>query len=243
MTLPSVQDLYQVTDKSWPPAQQSANGVWIIREGQGGGSRVSSATANGPITQADLPVAEQAMRALGQVPQFMIRHGDDDLDQLLATAGYQIKDPVNLYVAPVSDIALTPIPPVTSFEVWPPLAAQAEIWAEGGIGPTRLAVMERAPQPKTTFLGRIDDTPAGTAYVGSHLGVAMIHAIEITPDQRRKGLARHLITGAAFWAQRAGLSHVSLVCTQANLAANALYASMGFTRVGQYHYRILPEDT
>lgn len=241
MTLPTVQTLYGVTGATWPAASVARVGPWTIRAGRGGGSRVSAATAEGPFSVDDLAAAQAAMTALGQPSQFMIRAGEAALDTLLAGQGYSIKDPVNLYAAPVAALTTHRPPPVTSFQVWPPLAAQAEIWTAGGIGPARLAVMDRAPQPKTTLLGRIGERPAGTVYIGIHAGIAMIHALEILPAYRRRGLARHLMHAAGFWAADHAATHLSLIVTQANAGANALYASLGLTLVGQYHYRILPE--
>ena len=242
MTLPDAHALYAVTEESWPPASIRRLGPWTIREGKGGGGRVSAATAESPATDADVDTAEAAIRALGQSPFFMIREGDGALDNQLAARGYRIVDPVNLYAAPARSIATKRPPPVTAFTIWPPLQIQRDIWAAGGIGPGRLAVMDRAPQPKTTLLGRLNDRPAATAYVGSAHGCAMIHALEVTASARRQGLARLITRAAAFWALDHGLETLSLVTTQANVAANGLYASLGMSVVGQYHYRMLPED-
>ena len=239
MKNPTAAELYDVIEGTWPPANRTTVGPFIIREGQGGGSRVSAAT--GPADETDLPLAEEAMRALGQPCQFMIRDGEADFDAVLAGKGYRIKDPVTLYAAPIDRIATHRPPPVTTFEVWPALAIQADIWAEGGIGSERMAVMERADCPKTTILGRINDTPAGTAYVGISNGIAMFHALEVAQRFRRQGLAAHMIRAMAFWARENGAKHFALVVTEANVGANALYASLGFDVVGHYHYRILPE--
>ena len=241
MTLPDAQKLYAVIDGTWPAAAKHAIGPWTIRIGQGGGSRVSAATAALPVQDSDIPLAQETMREAGQTPLFMIREGDNDLDQWLAAREYVIKDPVNMYAAPIELIATQRPPPVTTFEVWPPLAAQAEVWAAGGIGEGRLAVMDRARHPKTTLLGRVHDRPAGTGFVGIAVGCAMIHALEIAVEYRRRGLARHLTQAAAFWAQDQGANYLTLVTTQANAGANALYSSLGMTLVGQYHYRTLPE--
>jgi len=241
MTLPDVQTLIEVVAATWPAAARHPVGPWVIRDGQGGGQRVSAATASGPVRPDDLAQAEAAMRALGQTPLVMLRPGEEDLDQVLAAAGYVQRDITRLYAAPVDRIATRRPPPVTSFQVWPPLAIQAEFWAAGGIGPARLAVMERAPQPKTSLLGRLDDQPAGTVYVGSALGCAMIHALEIAPGFRRRGLAGHLTRAAAFWARDQGLAYLSLAATQANEGAHRLYTSLGLEVVGQYHYRVHPE--
>jgi GNAT superfamily N-acetyltransferase len=241
MTLPSLETLYTVIEGTWPPAEKQALGPWTIRLDDSGSSRVSAATAQGPVTDADIPLAENAMRAAGQTPLFMLRAGENALDEMLAARGYVVKDVTNLYAAPVEAVATKRPPPVTSFEVWPPLAAQEEIWAAGGIGKGRLAIMARAADPKTTLLGRLNDQPAGTVYLGIAAKCAMIHALEIATAHRRQGLVQYLTRAAAFWAQENGADYLTLVTTQVNDAANALYTSLGMTHVGQYHYRRLPE--
>jgi GNAT superfamily N-acetyltransferase len=242
MNTPDLNIVLAAIDGTWPAASVHNVGPWIIREGQGGDSRVSAATTDQNVTAGDLPSAEAAMRDLGQPPLFMIRDGQDDLDQMLAGAGYGIKDPVNLYLAPVDAIAIKRPPPVSTFEVWPPLAAQIEIWEQGGIGPDRIAVMHRAKGAKTTLLGRTNDRPAGATFVAAHGSIAMAHAVETAPDYRRRGLARHMMTAAAFWAQAQGRTHLAVLCTEANTGANALYSGMGFAQIGQYHYRIKESD-
>ncbi|SMY08414.1 GNAT family N-acetyltransferase [Flavimaricola marinus] len=230
--------LYAVIEATWPSASVRQVGPFLIRTGLGGGSRVSAATITAPVTAADLPQAEAEMEALGQPKIFMIRAGDDALDALLEAEGYVIKDPVVGFVAPVSALTAQRPPPVSTFEVWPPLAVQREIWAAGGIGPARLAVMDRVTGPKTTILGRVDDTPAGCAFVACHGPHAMLHALETSGLHRRKGVAARMLTACAFWAKGQGAETFSLVVTQANTGAHALYASLGMEPVGQYHYRI-----
>ncbi len=235
--MPGVRHLYSVIDSTWPAASERAHGPWLIREGQGGGQRVSAARALAPVTAADLPAAEAAMLALDQPRIFMIREGDTDLDAMLADAGYPIVDPVNLYVAPLSELTTERPPRVTTFDIWEPLAIMRDIWAEGGIGPGRIAVMERANCPKTGLFGRSNNRPAATGYVAIHDRVAMVHALEVLPQHRRAGLGRHMMRQASFWAAAQGATHMSVLCTKANIGANALYTSLGLTHVGQYHYR------
>ncbi|MDA9249895.1 GNAT family N-acetyltransferase [bacterium] len=227
-------------DGTWPAKGIRAVDGWTIREGAGGGSRVSCASQLDP--NARIEDAEKAMRALGQTPLFMVRIGEDTLDQDLDDHGYIIKDPVTFYTCATHDLATQRPPPVTCFEVWPPLATQTEIWATGGINADRLDIMDRAQGAKTTVLGRLDNTPAGTAFAAIHAGTAMVHAIETAYDFRRQGLARHMIRALAFWAQSNGAQTVALLVTTANTGANALYASMGFAAVGGYQYRIHPSE-
>lgn len=232
---------YAVTEATWPEAARRDLGTITLREGQGGGSRVSAATVNGVATEEQIAAAEDAMRAMGQDCLFMVRDGEVALDAQLAARGYVVKDPVNLWLCPVAQLTDTPMPRVTTFCVWEPLAIQREIWAEGGIGPERLAVMARVQGPKTALLARNRDKPAGAGFVAIHDGVAMVHALEILPHQRRAGMGAWMMRQAAFWAQDHGAQELAVLCTKRNDGANGLYASLGMEPAGEYHYRILQE--
>ncbi len=230
-------DVLAVTDATWPAARRHAAGAFTVREGLGGGQRVSAATAEGDWTGADIDAAEARHRALGQVPLFLIRPGEDRLDEALATRGYAVKDPVNLIAAPVAAVAAE-APALMTFAIWPPLAIMNDLWDEGGIGAGRRDVMVRAGGPKTAVLGRIGDRAVGTAFVAVHDGTAMLHALTVSETARRRGLATHMMRTAAKWAQDHGAQRFSVLVTRDNLPANALYASLGMRIVGQYHYRI-----
>ncbi|MCQ0092448.1 N-acetyltransferase [Roseovarius sp. M141] len=241
MINPDARALLTVVQATWPAYAQQSLGPWILRDGRGGGKRASAATACGPVTHADLAAAEVAMRAMGQRPCFMIRDGDAAIDALLAQASYEVIDPVAMYAAPLVDLAMDTPEPTASFHIWEPLAIQREIWAGGGIGPARVAVMNRVHGAKTALLGRKDGRAAATGFAAIHDGMAMVHALEVLPVYRRQGTARALMLEAARWAAPLGARYLAVVCTEANTAANALYASMGMHRVGRYHYRQQPQ--
>ena len=236
-------DLFEVIDATWPAARLHEVGGFVLREGAGGGKRVSAASLRdaAAFDTADLPRVEAAHRALGQPPLFMIRAGDDRLDAELEACGYVIVDPVTIYEGPLASFTATPIPPITAFDIWPPLAIMDEIWLDGHIGPARRAVMDRADCAKTGLLGRIDDRAAGVGYVGLHAGVAMIHALHVLPEWRRRGLAGYMLQQAGFWAEAQGARAMTLVVTCANLGAIKLYESFGMQKMGQYHYRLHPD--
>ncbi len=231
---------YAVVEATWPAAAKRSLGPVTLREGHGGGSRVSAASLEGSATADDFDAAEQAMRAMGQDCLFMIRDGQDALDNQLAARGYLVKDPVNLWVCPIETLTDVEIPRVTAFALWSPLEIQREIWISGGIGRERQAIMERAAGPKAALLGRYNDKPAGAGFVAIHEGVAMVHALEILPHQRRHGMGAWMMRQAAFWAAANGATEMAVLCTKENAGANGLYASLGMTRSGQYHYRYLP---
>lgn len=230
--------LSALIDATWPPARMIPLNDWTIREGASGGSRVSAATGSGEIGPA-----EAAMRDLGQSPTFMIRAGEEALDQTLSDQGYRIKDPVTVYSCHVAQLTGQRPPPVSCFEVQGRLAIQEEIWAAGGIDAARLAIMDRAPGPKATVLGRAGDQAAGTLFAAQSGDTVMLHAIETLDRFRRQGVARRMMTAAAFWAQDQGATTLTLLVTRANGGANALYSSLGMTAAAGYHYRIKDQGT
>lgn len=233
-------DYFETLEHTWPAAEKMDCGPFTLRRGLGGGSRVSSAYANGPVSVSDIEAAEHGMRGLDQSPLFMVRPGETDLDDLLEARGYEKFDAVNIYACPAVQLTDLPIPRVTCFVIWEPLEIIREIWISGGIGQARQNVMERVDAPKTALLARFNDKPGGAAFCAIHDGVAMIHALEILPHQRKQGLGGWMMRKAAFWAVENGARTLSMVCTKQNEGANALYASLGMDRVGEYHYRRLP---
>lgn len=229
-------DLHAALEATWPPAEARRLGPWTIREGRGGGKRVSAATADGAWTEDDLARAEPAMRALGQGPLFLVRAGEDRLDAALAARGYRHEAPTLFYEAPVA--ALAPYPDaMTGFAHWPPLAIVSEIWSAAGIGAARQAVMARVAGPHAALLGRTRDRPAGAAFVACAGPIAMVHALEVPQALRRQGTARNLIGRAAQWGAEQGAERLALAVTEANTAARALYESLGMRVAGRYHYR------
>lgn len=230
--------IYAVCEHTWPAARVWQHKGWTLRDGAAGGKRVSAATLGAP--GADIATAEAAMRDMGQQPLFMLREGEEDLDGELAARGYALVDPVQAYACPVAHLTARPIPPVTAFTIWEPLAIMVEIWAKGGIGPARLAVMDRA-HSKTAIFARWNEQPAGVAFAALHDGICMVHAVEVLPHQRQQGVAGWIMRRAAFWAAEQGAQMMTVLCTSDNNGANALYHSLGMTRVATYHYRQMPE--
>lgn len=225
--------LAEVMEATWPPASSWHFGPFTLRDGAGGGKRVSAASLDGSFTKADLDALEAAMPA----PLMLVRAGETALDAALDARGWRIVDPVVAYAAPV-DRLVADLPRLTAFPHWPPLEIARSVWAEGGIGPARIAVMERVQAPKAALLGRIDDRSAGVAFVACHGDEAMLHALEVRQSHRRQGLGKNLLHAAANWAAGQKARRLSLVVTRQNAAARALYARLGMEVVGEYHYRM-----
>ena len=224
-------------EATWPPVAARQIGPWIVRQGGGGGKRVAATSATGAVCEVDLRVAEAAMAALGQEPLFMLRPTEAGLDALLAARGYRLVDPVVIYAAAAAALAALSLGSVAAIPHWPPLEIAKEIWAGGGIGPARLAVMDRVALPKTAILGRSSGRAAGIAFVAATPEVAFLHALEVRPALRRQGTAANIVKMAAKWAVSEGADQLALAVTEANGPARHLYASLGMGVVGTYHYR------
>lgn len=230
-------DFWTALEATWPAAEVTRDGPWVLRRGLGGGKRVSAASVVGTWDVDEITLAEAAMAAMGQSALFVLRDGDDALDLALAARGYAVVNPVVIYGVSVADVAGAAPARMTTFAHWPGLRVTADIWDICGIGPARRAVMARVAGPKAVVLGRLGDRAAGVAFVAVAGTVAMVHALEVLPTRRRQGLARNLMRAAAVWSHASGAQTLALAVTADNHAARALYASLGMMAVGQYHYR------
>lgn len=235
---PEVLALFQAVDATWAPFAIHKTALWTIRDGKGGGKRVSAASALGSVTASDVQSAETAMAGLGQTPLFMIRGDEPELDSLLDGLGYGIIDPVDILSAQTRDLAEYNQPKLEVIFTADPIAILAEIWAEGGIGRSRLDVMRRVKGKKTYLLGRHDNKPVASAFAAVHGEFVMVHAVEVRPTARRRGVARRLMNAAAWWGQELGAKYVVCLTTSENTPAQTLYRNMGMEVVAQYHYRI-----
>ncbi|MCH2165790.1 MAG: GNAT family N-acetyltransferase [Marinovum sp.] len=234
--------LFDAIEPTWPALTTWEHGPFVLRDGAGGGKRVSAASlVTETATDTEIKDAAEAMHDLGHAPMFSLRPDQIAFDAQLAALGYAAVDPTWCYAQQVAFLTNTPLPRVTAFAIWEPLAIMEDIWAKGGIGPARLAVMHRVKGPKTGILGRCDDKPAGTAFVAIHDDIAMIHALEVDPRFRRRGAGRWIMIAAGHWAAQHGATRLGLLVTEANEPANALYRSMGFVAEPGYHYRVLKE--
>lgn len=217
-------------EDTWPPARSWRSGPATLRDGAGGGGRVSAATMDGPWSDADLARADL----------WRVRAGEERLDAALAARGLERRDPTGIWSARVEALAPEAPPRATGFAIWPPIAIMRAMWNDGGVGAARLAVMTRAEAPRAGLLIRAADHAAGVAFVAARGPVAMVHAIHVVPALRRRGAGRLALAHAAWWARGLGATHLALAVTDANAPAVALYAAAGMKRAEGYHYRAAP---
>lgn len=228
--------LARAFEETWPAAEYAEAGGFRVGRGLGAGGRVSSARAIGSWVPGDIAAAEAIHRDWGQQPMFRVPDSDTGLIAALLAAGYRRETPTAIMQAPVASLTDQPVPFLTTFAIWPPLAIQRDIWAAGNINPARQAVMDRVTGPKTAILGRIDDRAAGAAFAAVLGDTAMVHAVEVLPAFRRRGLAGWMMRQAALWATEQGATRIGLAVSRANTGARASWDRLGFTEVAGYAY-------
>lgn len=232
--------LARAFEETWPAAEYADAGGFRVGRGLGAGGRVSSASVIGTWAPEDIAAAEAIHRDWNQQPMFRVPDSDGALIAALAAAGYRRDTPTAIMQAPVASLTGQPIPPLTTFAVWPPLAIQRDIWSSGSINPARQAVMERVAGPKTAILGRMDDRASGAAFAAIGGEAAMVHAVEVLPQFRRRGLAGWMMRQAAAWAADHGATRIGLAVSRANAGARAVYDRLGFVEVAGYAYYARP---
>tara|TARA_B100000497_G_scaffold56940_1_gene64920 strand:- start:983 stop:1279 length:297 start_codon:yes stop_codon:yes gene_type:complete len=92
---PSIKEFYDVIDLTWPSVSNQLQNGWLIKNGGGGGKRVSATIRVNP--NAKIEIAESLMESINQNKLFMIRKGDENLDYELHKLGYKLID--SLYIA------------------------------------------------------------------------------------------------------------------------------------------------
>ncbi|MBC9246511.1 GNAT family N-acetyltransferase [Paracoccus sp. 11-3] len=228
--------LAEAFEATWPAAEYADAGGFRVGRGLGAGGRVSSGRVIGPWTAEDIAGVEDISHGWGQPAMFRVLDDDARLAAALQQAGYRAETPTMIMSAALDGLTDLPIPPVTTFSVWPPLAIQREIWSAGNIDPARQAVLDRVAVPKTSILGRTDDRAAGAGFVAMANQVAMVHAVEVRAEWRRRGLAGWMMREAAFWARDNGATRMGLAVTRGNTGAIAAYHDLGFQEVAGYRY-------
>lgn len=85
-----------------------------------------------------------------------------------------------------------------------------------------------------------DASPAGLILARTAADEGEILTIGVLPQQRRGGVARHLVRGAMAHAAGAGATTLFLEVAETNAPARGLYSSLGFNDVGRRrgYYRL-----
>jgi len=238
-----VDELERIAAAGWPVPGTERLGDWWLRAADGWTGRGNSALVVGDPGRP-LPAAIDAVtswyreRGLRPACQIPLPSGAD-VEAYLADAGWEASTRVLTMTAPIDRVrraATAGLPPVTL------TSAPSEDWLalygarKNGLPTVAHAILTGG---NATFAEVREDgrlvAAARSALADEHLG---LFAIEVVPEHRRRGLARHVTAALA----EANLDHAHtayLHTEETNTAARALYTRMGFTVHHTYVYRRL----
>lgn len=229
---------------AWPALEEQEHAGWRLRTARGYTRRANSANA-GPAAQAlrdtDLAAIEAHFRNRGLPTIFRLTDPGPQpaLDEQLAQRGYARRDPSWVLWKPlVPPVTPGPAPALRPWPAW--LAAFQHL--SGKLGPdqaTHLAMLQAIQGACAPAVWPADD-PRCCGLAVLHQGWAGLFDIATHPAARRQGLARALCEQLLDWATAQGAHHAYLQVLDANTAARALYAQLGFAPAYRYWYRIGP---
>ena len=238
MALKNSSSIFDTIDLTWPAEEFLELPEWKLRRSLKGGKRVSAATLIKKSGIPNIKFVENTLADWCQDKLFMIKAGENSLDEALEKRGYCIVDPTNIWSISSEALSIQQIPPVTAFSIFPPLAIQKEIWTANGIDASRIKIMDRVKTPKTTIFGRINAKPAASAFAAVVNKIAMVHALIVDQKYQRQGMGKFVMQKAGAWAHQQGAESVAALCTKHNQSANNFYKILGMQVIGEYHYRL-----
>lgn len=243
--MPDVAALEDVCERAWPPGERLALDGAVLRFTHGFTRRANSARidAGGSDLAGLIERAEHEYRSRGLRPGFRLTPlTPAAFEPLLTERGYVVDTEAVVMVAdalpappaaPGDEIALAAELDEEWLRVfqaverkWPPEQDPGARWVLGsGSAPRRFALARAGGEPAATGYGRLE---------GEWLYIACVATF---PEHRRRGLARAVSEQLLAWGAAGGVRRAILQVETKNLAAQGLYAQLGF--VPRYIYRDL----
>lgn len=226
---------------AWPALSEQAHAGWRLRTARGYTKRANSANAGPsaqPLDAQDLEriEAHYARHALPTIFRLTAPGPQPDLDAVLDRRGYERVDPSLVLWRPLQARAGASAASTLAWPDW--LEAFQSI--SGKLGPgqaTHLAMLQAIDGPCAPAVWPAQ-APRCAGLAVLHQGWAGLFDVATAPDARRQGLARALCQQLLDWAAAQGAHHAYLQVVEANAAARALYAQLGFVTAYRYWYRV-----
>ncbi len=226
---------------AWPAADDVDCHGWRLRATAGGYVRANSVWPgmfNGEIATA-IAEAEAFYATRGLSARFQVFDTAEPagLDAALAERGYASDPPCSTLAKPVAgsaaagDVVLTAEPTASWLGVYEPLQS-AERAAE------LPGILARLPRDHVFLVAHAGGGAVAVALAVNIAGTVAIDCVATDPQARRTGAATRVMLAADAWAMNRAARRLVLHVVDANHAAAALYARLGYARVSGYHYRV-----
>jgi GNAT superfamily N-acetyltransferase len=230
--------------KAWPAEETADIDGWVWRYTGGGSLRANSVSALGFAGRdIDAAIAEVEWRYRARRAPIIFQMSPErmpsDLDERLAHCGYRRREPCTTLAKAIdpkvtlpSDVVITDTPTKAWLHIY--LA---------GISPDRRkiapTILERVPGPKAFVLATRDGEPVSTALGVIDGKVVIAECVSTRADRRRSGNGSTVMRGIEAWGALHGATLIGLQAVSANKPAQAMYAALGYAKIGEHHYRVL----
>ncbi len=233
--------------RAWPAGATRDVDGWLWRYSGGGSQRANSVSAlhyRGRNVERTIDEIERLYRDRDAPVRFQVGFPlsePDDLDTRLEARGYVIHDPVTTLVKPVASMAM---PEHVTLNARPSQGWLAVYLSN--ITPDRRpfaeAILARVPAPCTFAEARRDGETIATALGVLHEGAVIAECVGTSSSARRQGAASAVMSALEVWGTSQGAHTIGLQAVTTNTPAQGLYAALGYTAAGTYHYRYLGES-
>ncbi|WP_443057020.1 GNAT family N-acetyltransferase [Streptomyces sp. NBC_00669] len=234
----TAEEIEAVASRAWPPVESAPLGGWVLRAAGGFTRRANSVLLTGdpgmPPAEA-LAAVTRWYQERGLVPLFQVPDSSPYVVELDRAGWVREADTLvrTAPLAPLTSLAKAAGRPVELSRT-PDAAWLASYHRTGELADAALQVVSGGPSVWfATAPGAI-----GRAVVEGPW--ALFGAVEVAPDQRRRGLATAVMGALARRAYDEGATAAYLQVEADNAAARALYDRLGFTDHHGYHYRRPP---
>ena len=244
--LAQVLRLEELAFAGWPALESRDIAGWRLRFSGGYTKRANSINAlrkDAEIGSTMLAILESAYRdrdlpvvwrlsplAPGGIADLLARRGYRAIERSLVQVC-----PLHAGFAPTPEVRIHPEPTpswIEAFRIHSPVRPDHHAIMRRMLtsiaAPVGFALVEEAGRPLAMAIGAVH---------GDHMG---LFDVLVTPQARRRGLARRVTESLYAWAWDRGARFAYLQVVATNEAALPLYAAQGFRTVYEYEYRVLP---
>jgi ribosomal protein S18 acetylase RimI-like enzyme len=255
MTLELIRQIETLAADAWPAAEVEDLDGWRLRANDGVTRRANSVWPNenrGRLSLDEKLHAVEAFYATRKLParfQMCPAALPPDLDPVLAQRGYAEEASTCVQIAELATVLKRSrarrsdaVRVSEHFnQTWFKTYYETEAVGEKATG-ARLGIVRRILAPSGFAELKHNGSPVALGMGVLEEGWVGIFGMATRPEFRRRGAATAVLHALAEWGQARGATQVYLQVMVDNLAAQALYAGVGFETLYAYHYRSAPGE-